>query len=136
MNNTEYPTLGTIVNFIRGNEKGDIFEGEGIVEAIHLDPRNRLMVRIKTNELDENCNKRVYNVDLMAINCDDDTKALYADALKDVVGITKEGNDMVQKTVASYNGKVDAIYNKLLGDPVSCETFEPVAEIVNTNEQV
>jgi len=114
MKNKLYAQIGSIVTYIRSNEKGEVNTGTGSVQAIFLDPRNRLMARVKDGEKD-------YNVDYSTLGYSEDTLREYKECLSQVMKITKEGNDLVQKTVASYNAKVEAAYAKFLGNPVVCE---------------
>ena len=115
--NNEYPAIGTQVPYLRADDEGNIFDGVGTVMAIYLDPRNRLMVRIKQGQQD-------YNVDFIGLNYSEDTRKAYQDVIDRVKSVTVEGNEMVKATVASYNRKVDAIYSELLGDPVDVDLVD------------
>lgn len=115
------PALGKLVKYIRADEAGELHEGEGSVQAVFLDPRNRAMVRVKDGEHD-------FNVDLMAINPDKAIFAAYDDLHKRVKEVSEEGNELVKVTVECYNAKVEDIYSELLGEPVEVETADDEQE--------
>lgn len=117
IDNLTYPTIGSQATYIRSNEKGEVFTGAGVVQAIFIDPRRRLMVQIKDGE-------NAYNVDFATINKDKDFEKEYKAAIKEVAKITKEGNELVQKTVSSYNAEVDSVYDKVLGAPIHLDVEE------------
>ena len=105
--------IGDTVNYMRATAEGEIFEGVGIVKAIHLDPRSRLMVSVM-----DTTDGKVWNVDAIGIDYDDDLRGKYEHVIAEVARITIEGNELVQKTVSSYNEQVEALYSSVLGEPV------------------
>lgn len=111
---TSYPTIGSQATYIRSTPEGEVHLGEGIVKAILVDPRGRLTVQVKDGE-------NVYNVDFATINADEGFADEYAKTIDAVAALTKEGNELVKKTVDGYNAQVDALYNELLGCPVALE---------------
>jgi len=114
METQKYPQIGKLVTYLRADEEGNIIEGSGSVEAILLDPRGRLMVRVKDGE-------DGFNIDIIAINYDKSSKDTYKELINGVVEITKEGNELVKKTVESYNAKVEDFYSRILGDVIVSE---------------
>lgn len=119
IDNLSYPVIGTEVNYMRATPEGEIFEGVGIVKAIHLDPRNRLMVNVM--DCDDG---KAWNIDFVGVNYGDDMLDKYKHVIAEVSRITKEGNELVQKTVKSYNDDVEKLYSDVLGDPIHFETPE------------
>lgn len=116
--NLEYPVIGSEVTYIRSTPEGEVMEGVGIACAIFLDPRSRLMVQVRDGG-------NTYNVDFVTINRDEAFFADYAKAIKSVADITAEGNELVTKTVTSYNAQVDEVYNSVLGEPIHVEIVQP-----------
>lgn len=114
MNTAEYPMLGTKVKYLRADEKGKIFDGEGNVCAIYLDPNKRVMVQVKDGD-------NAYNVDFFGLNPTADTRKAYEKVIKEVTKITESGNKLVEKTVSEHNDKVSDAYTATLGAPVTME---------------
>lgn len=114
MQNVKYPRLGEKVTYLKADEKGEVTNGEGIVQAVFLDPNRRVMVQVKDGE-------HAFNVDIFGINWTQATFNAYVDIIKNVVTVTEEGNELVKKTVSEYNEKVEALYNDAFGKPVEIE---------------
>ena len=116
-----YPEIGQEARYMRATPEGEIFEGVGIVKAIFLDPRNRLMVGVVDVE-----DAKTWNVDFVGINYPDDMKERYSAAIAEVTRVSTEGNQLVQETVSNYNDAVEVIYSEILGAPI--EFNEPEAK--------
>lgn len=110
----EYPEIGSHVSYVRADQDGQIYDGEGKVMAIFIGPDKRLMVQVRDLS-------NAWNVDLAAINPDADFRARYADAIFEVQRLTKEGNELVKKTVDEFNAKVEDAYRPVLGDFLEIE---------------
>ena len=115
-----YPELGTKARYMRATPEGEIIEGVGIVKAIFLDPRKRLMVQVV--DIDTAAS---WNVDFIGINYADDMHEKYARVIEGVTDITLEGNKLVQETVKGYNEQVEELYTSVLGAPI--DFVEPEA---------
>ena len=119
-----YPKIGTKVKYIQHVGKtGEFIHSEGIIHAITMDPSMRLMAHLDIVNKEGQSVKT--NVDLRCLNPSDefieDFKKLTADILK----ISKEGNDIVKKTVELYNTRVAKAHDGILGKPVVFETLAP-----------
>ena len=131
MNTAEYPQIGTSVSYLRADDDGQVHQGNGIVQAVFLDPNKRIQAQVRDGE-------EAWNVDLFCINPNDDTRKAYAKLIKEVQGLTDEGNKLVQKTVSEYNDKVKAAYDAVIGEPVSFPEpqGEPLLEALGNEEAV
>ena len=108
-----YPKINQLVSFVRADEKAEIHTGTGKVQAIFAHaPDRRLMVQVKTDD------GSAYNIDLEMINASDDEVAAYTAAVAEVQSLTDEGNARVKDIVAEYNGRVQAVYTRVLGEPL------------------
>ena len=124
---SDYPQIGETVSFLRADEQGAVTAGNGIVQAIHLDPRKRIMVLVKEGD-------EAHNVDIMTINWTEDTREDYEKCLVVVAELTSEGNELVRKTVDAYNVRVKDTYNGVLGHPVEIEPAPTLEDVAGEKE--
>ena len=114
----KYPTLGDRVTFIRANQDGHTFTGEGVVIALFLNPDKRPMAQVKATD------NQVWNVDLITINYTPETLEAYKSLVTEVQAMTDEGNNLVKSTIDDYNGRVGAAYAAVLGEPLDIPEYE------------
>ena len=107
-----YPDLNSTVKYVRQDyETKEMVKGEGTVNAVFLDPSNRVLVAVKDGD-------SKYNVDLNAINPDDEFAENYKTMLDEVKEVSKEGNDKSRAIVDEYNARVESLYSQILGAPL------------------
>jgi hypothetical protein len=110
---TLYPTIGTVVNFVRTNTLEAPEVGKGTVFGFGLDPNKRIMAHIELLGTTE----RV-NVDLNCLEPTEEFIAAYAQTIKEIKSLSNEGNEKVKVLVEDYNKRVDNLYSKVLGEPI------------------
>lgn len=120
MDTASYPRIGSKVSYVRQNERSQMVEGTGIVQAIVLDPSKRLMVHLETDELDpETQQKTRKNVHVACLFPSDEFKAQFKATTEAVIALGDEGNTKSRDIVAEYNQRVDAAFSLVLGEAVA-----------------
>lgn len=124
MKEKTYWQIGSIVDYARPDQKGDIHTGKGTLVAYFLN-EGRLMAQVKDGETAWNC-------EYPMINASPEKVAEYDAAIKRVQAITLEGNEKVKDVVSVFNAEVDSVYEAVLGEKVQLETTSEVTETVVT----
>ena len=109
-----YPELGSVVSYARADEAGAIHTGSGKVQAIFVHADRRAMVQVRDGD-------SAWNIDLAMINATPEKVAEYSAAIVEIKDLENRGNALVRDTVASFNDKVDAVYQRVLGDFIEME---------------
>ena len=106
--------IGQEVNYLRFESGEGVISGSGQISAVFLEEASgRVMARIVDAE------GSVYNIDFATVNCTDAVKDKYADMMKKTEKLTKEGNELVKKTVEKYNKMVEDTASKVFGEPIT-----------------
>ena len=117
-----YPLLGTVVKYVRqkhDKQKIDVEVGEGVVVGINLDHRNRIVVFLELDQINQNTGKKDrINVEFACLNPSEQFIKDYTEEIKIIDTLAEEGNAKVQKIVNIYNNKTEDIWNNLIGQPV------------------
>lgn len=126
-----YPCLGTVVNYVRQNNAGEIEQGSGRILAVCLDASKRTMVHLDTETSITDLQGNVipnpkFNVDILCLNPTPEFVKKFTEATQAVQAISGKGNKLVQEVVEDYNGRVELLYDGILGAPIEFEQ-EPVA---------
>lgn len=109
---TQYPQLGTVVTFLRVDDKRQVQTGEGIVQAIILNPGSPFTVQVKEG-------KNAHNINSQTLNYNQEKIAVYQRLIEETDKISKEGNEIIdvfaKETTAEYNKKIKQLFVQAFG---------------------
>lgn len=109
---TQYPKLGTVVTFLRVDDKRKVHTGKGIVQAIILNPGSPFTVQVKEG-------KNAYNINSQTINYNQEKIAVYQKLITETDKISKEGNKLIEEfakeTTEEYNNKIKKLFVQAFG---------------------
>lgn len=116
----EYPKIGSVVGYVRTDQKGETEVGFGRVLAICMDEGKRLMVHLDPEAVEGG---QKFNVDMSCLNPSPEFVEKFTLAIDAVKEISEEGNAKVQALVTIYNDRVDFVRNEIFGSPVDFDPF-------------
>lgn len=117
MSTKEYFKIGSQVNYLRHDNKLEVFEESGTLRAIFLNPDGRLMAQVKNGE-------EAYNVHYATLFHGGEMIKEYKDLLQDIRSTAGEGDDKASEVVAEYAKLVDGLTTALMGEVVEIEEIE------------
>ena len=117
MTTQDYFKIGSRVKYLRHDTELKVCAEVGILRAIFLDPKNRLMAQVKNGE-------NAHNVHYITLDFPPGLVKDYKDLLQDIRGTSNDGDKIVDDTVKRYNLMVEGLTSKLLGKPVELESVE------------
>lgn len=119
-----YPKIGETIKFVRHDvERDEIVQGEGVVQAIVLDPDKRVVVHVRAEQGEVDGDEAqtldgfvYYTIEFACINPNEKMVEAFTKMVRDVKLMSEQANEKIQAIVEEDNAKIDAIRSKVLGD--------------------